>query len=100
MDVPSRLGTRQGMHGQQQRDGKSQTDGQGASLEYDFELAQDKQPLTVALGILPTQDVYPARGLRIGVQIDNQPMQIVDARQGFLDTFEEYTARNLAVSKN
>lgn len=93
------LGRGKGCMGSSNVMAKSQTDGQGASLEYDFELAQDKQPLTVALGILPTQDVYPARGLRIGVQIDNQPMQIVDARQGFLDTFEEYTARNLAVSK-
>lgn len=93
------LGRGKGCMGSSNVMAKSQTNGQGASLEYDFELAQDKQPLTVALGILPTQDVYPARGLRIGVQIDNQPMQIVDARQGFLDTFEEYTARNLAVSK-
>lgn len=93
------LGRGKGCMGSSNVMAKSQTDGQGASLEYDFELAQDKQPLTIALGILPTQDVYPARGLRIGVQIDNQPMQIVDARQGFLDTFEEYTARNLAVSK-
>lgn len=93
------LGRGKGCMGSSNVMAKSQTDGQGASLEYDFELAQDKQPLTVALGILPTQDVYLARGLRIGVQIDNQPMQIVDARQGFLDTFEEYTARNLAVSK-
>lgn len=93
------LGRGKGCMGSSNVMAKSQTDGQGASLEYDFELAQDKQPLTVALGILPTQDVYPARGLRIGVQIDNQPMQIVDARQGFLDTFEEYTARSLAVSK-
>lgn len=93
------LGRGKGCMGSSNVMAKSQTDGQGASLEYGFELAQDKQPLTVALGILPTQDVYPARGLRIGVQIDNQPMQIVDARQGFLDTFEEYTARNLAVSK-
>lgn len=93
------LGRGKGCMGSSNVMAKSQTDGQGASLEYDFELAQGKQPLTVALGILPTQDVYPARGLRIGVQIDNQPMQIVDARQGFLDTFEEYTARNLAVSK-
>lgn len=93
------LGRGKGCMGSSNVMAESQTDGQGASLEYDFELSQDKQPLTVALGILPTQDVYPARGLRIGVQIDDQPMQIVDARQGFLDTFEEYTARNLAVSK-
>lgn len=93
------LGRGKGCMGSSNVMAESQTGGQGASLEYDFELSQNKQPLTVALGILPTQDVYPARGLRIGVQIDDQPMQVVDARQGFLDTFEEYTARNLAVSK-
>lgn len=77
----------------------SESDGKGASLEYDFELSSDMQQLSIALGILPTQDVYPARGLRIGVQIDDQPLQIVDARAGFVDTFAEYTPQNLAVSK-
>lgn len=77
----------------------SEQDGKGASLEYDFELSSDMQQLSIALGILPTQDVYPARGLRIGVQIDDQPLQIVDARAGFVDTFAEYTPQNLAVSK-
>lgn len=77
----------------------SELDGKGASLEYDFELSSDMQQLSIALGILPTQDVYPARGLRIGVQIDDQPLQIVDARAGFVDTFAEYTPQNLAVSK-
>ncbi len=77
----------------------SATDGSGATLEYDFDLPQRVETLTVALGILPTQDVYPERGLRIGVQVDDQPLQIVDARQGFLDVFQEYTPKNLAVSK-
>lgn len=78
---------------------ESEPDGKGASLEYDFELSSDMQQLSIALGILPTQDVYPARGLRIGIQIDDQPLQIVDARAGFVDTFAEYTPQNLAVSK-
>ena len=77
----------------------SSTDGSGASLEYDFDLPQAVETLTVALGILPTQDVYPERGLRIGVQVDGQTLQIVDARQGFLDVFQEYTPKNLAVSR-
>ena len=77
----------------------SDQDRKGASLEYDFELSSDMQQLSIALGTLPTQDVYPARGLRIGVQIDDQPLQIVDARAGFVDTFAEYTPQNLAVSK-
>ncbi len=67
----------------------------GASLEYQVDMVSD----ILAIGILPTQDIYPARGLRIGVQIDDQPMQIVDARQGFNDIFGEYTKQNLSVSK-
>jgi len=54
---------------------------------------------SIAIGILPTQDIYPERGLRIGVQIDDQPVQIIDARRGLVDTFTEYTPQNLAVSK-
>jgi hypothetical protein len=53
----------------------------------------------VAIGILPTQDVDPARGLRLGVQIDDWPMATVDARQGLHDEFGEYTPKNLAQSK-
>lgn len=77
----------------------SSTDGKGAALEYDFTMPEQHDQLTIALGILPTQDVYPARGLRIGVQIDEQPMITVDARQGLHDEFREYTPQNLAVSK-
>jgi hypothetical protein len=72
------------------------TDGSGPALEYDIDLASDGK---VAIGILPTQDVYPARGLRLGVQIDDWPMATVDARQGFHDEFREYTPQNLAQSK-
>lgn len=72
----------------------------GAMLEYDLSpLASTSLPLTVAIGILPTQDVHPARGLRLGVQLDDQPMQVIDARRGLVDTFSEYTKQNLAVSK-
>jgi hypothetical protein len=72
-------------------------DGNGPKLEYEIELAHSQ--LSVAIGILPTQDVLPARGLRLGVQIDNQPMQVIDARQGLHDEFKEYTPQNLAQSK-
>lgn len=65
-------------------------------LEYDVNLAEGGW---VALGILPTQDVSPARGLRLGVQIDDLPMTVLDARQGLHDEFGEYTKSNLAVSK-
>ena len=86
-------------------------DGSGPKLEYDIELAStaaaaDSSPfslqssLSIAIGILPTQDIMPARGLRLGVQLDNQPMQVIDARQGLHDEFQEYTQKNLTQSKN
>ena len=72
----------------------------GAVIEYELSpSASDQSSLTVAIGILPTQDVYPARGLRLGVQFDDWPMATVDARQGFHDEFREYTPQNLAQSK-
>ena len=42
----------------------------------------------------------PARGLHLGVQLNNEPMQVIDARQGLHDEFKEYTPQNLAQSKN
>ena len=70
----------------------------GATLEYDINFSQSgKQKL--ALGILPTNDVNPARGLRIGVRVDDGEMQTIDARQGYVDTFNEYTKENIARSK-
>ena len=72
----------------------------GAVLEYDLSpLTSNSSFLTLAIGILPTQDVYPVRGLRLGVQLDGQPMQTIDARQGMHDEFREYTPQNLAQSK-
>lgn len=70
---------------------------QGATLEYDIET--DGGATTFAIGILPTQDILPERGLRIGIQVDEQPMRTIDARRVLVDTFMEYTPENLAVSK-
>ncbi|MFY1045979.1 glycosyl hydrolase 115 family protein [Chryseobacterium sp. GP-SGM7] len=53
----------------------------------------------VLLGILPTQDVNPGRGLRIAVSIDNEDPVIIDARKGYHDEFKEYTQENLSRSK-
>ncbi len=80
---------------------KSYPNGDGPVLEYDIEASPNPSEggAKVAIGILPTQDVYPARGLRLGVQIDDQPMQTIDARQGLHDEFGEYTPQNLAQSK-
>ncbi len=89
-------------------------DGSGPKLEYDInaqctmhnaqsaaacDSTANNCALKIAIGILPTQDVVPSRGLRLGVQIDDQPMQVIDARQGLHDEFGEYTPKNLAQSK-
>ncbi len=75
---------------------KEYKEGDGPVLEYEVELTGEGH---VAIGILPTQDILPARGLRLGVQLDNQPLQTLDARRGLVDTFLEYTPQNLAQSK-
>ena len=89
------LGRGEGCMGSDNVVAASDITGNGAALEYEIDLKTDK----VAIGILPTQDIRPERGLRLGVQIDNGPMKIIDARQGMVDTFGEYTPQNLAVSK-
>ena len=78
---------------------KEYPNGDGPALEYDINLSPTDGKGTVAIGILPTQDVVPARGLRLGVQIDDWPIATVDARQGLHDEFGEYTPKNLAQSK-
>ena len=77
---------------------KEYPNGDGPALKYDINLYPTDGKGTVAIGILPTQDVVPTRGLRLGVQIDDQPMQTIDARQGLHDEFGEYTPKNLAQS--
>jgi hypothetical protein len=79
---------------------KEYPNGDGPALEYDIDLSPKDGKGTIAIGILPTQDIMPARGLRLGVQLDNWPMTTVDARQGLHDEFQEYTPKNLAQSKN
>lgn len=89
------LGREEGCMGSNDVTAKSENDLSGARLEYDITLAKNGQ---VALGILPTQDINPARGLRLGVRIDHGPVVVLDARQGLHDEFKEYTKENLAVS--
>ena len=92
------LGRGEGNMGIEPVTAKSRPLGDGATLEYDINFSQSgKQKL--ALGILPTNDVNPARGLRIGVRVDDGEMQTIDARQGYVDTFNEYTKENIARSK-
>ncbi|WP_291028541.1 glycosyl hydrolase 115 family protein [Dysgonomonas sp. 37-18] len=66
-------------------------------LEYKIYLPKSRKT-TVCLGILPTQDVYPQRGLRIAAALDDQTPLILDARKGLVDTFGEYNKENLAKS--
>lgn len=66
-------------------------------LEYDI-LVPEEGTVKILLGLKPTQDVNPARGLRIAVGIDDKQPTMLDARKGFVDTYEEYTAENLARS--
>ncbi|WP_027452329.1 glycosyl hydrolase 115 family protein [Segatella albensis] len=92
------LGRGKGNMGIEPVTAKSRPLGDGATLEYDIHFSQSgKQKL--ALGILPTNDINPARGLRIGVRVDDGEMQTIDARQGYVDTFNEYTKENIARSK-
>lgn len=59
-------------------------------LEYDIYLPEDGD-LTVALGILPTQDINPARGLRMAIAVDDEMPHVVDMRKGMHNEFREYT---------
>ncbi len=72
--------------------------GSGPCLEYDIDVTESGN-VKVAIGILPTQDVCPERGLRIAVQMDNGEITTLDARRGLVDTFDEYTPGNLARTK-
>lgn len=67
-------------------------------LEYKLYLSK-KGKNTICLGVLPTQDISPKRGLRIAVGVDNQKPKTIDARKGFVDTFQEYTPSNLSNSE-
>ena len=92
------LGRGKGNMGIEPVTAKSRPLGDGATLEYDINFSRSgKQKL--ALGILPTNDINPSRGLRIGIRVDDGEMQTIDARQGYVDTFNEYTKENIARSK-
>ena len=67
-------------------------------MEYDIYLPEDGD-LTIALGILPTQDIDPTRGLRMAVSVDNEEPHILDMRKGMNNIFKEYTPENIARSK-
>lgn len=89
------LGRADGCMGIDRTTAPSAVAGEGPCLEYDIEVSRPDS-VKVAIGILPTQDVRPERGLRLAVQIDNGCVITVDARRGLVDTFDEYTPENLA----
>ena len=66
-------------------------------LEYKIYVSESGK-CPIAIGILPTQDINPARGLSLAVGIDDREPSVIDARQGLVDTFNEYTPKNLAAS--
>ena len=67
-------------------------------LEYDIYLPEGGE-LTIAIGILPTQDIDPKRGLRMAVSVDNEKPHILDMRKGMDNIFKEYTPENITRSK-
>ena len=79
--------------------GASDTTVQGSGARLEYAVETDGGRGRFAIGILPTQDVVPERGLRLGVALDGGEVRVVDARQGFHDEFREYTTENLARSK-
>ncbi len=91
------LGRGEGCMGSDNVTAASDETGRGPRLEYDIDIRKTG-PLKIAIGLLPTQDVQPERGLRLGVQLDNGELRVLDARRGLVDTFNEYTPQNLARS--
>ncbi len=69
-----------------------------ACLEYDVYVG-DRDTSVVCLGILPTQDIHPEKGLKIAVSVNDGEIIEIDARKGFVDTFNEYNRKNLSRSK-
>lgn len=91
------LGRGEGCMGINHVTAKSDETGAGPRLEYQMKISKVGQN-KIAIGILPTQDVQPERGLRLGVKLDEGDVQIIDARRGMVDTFSEYTPQNLSRS--
>ncbi len=93
------LGRGEGCMGIDNVTASSTTDSNNApTLEYDI-YVREGDSIKIAVGILPTQDVNPARGLRLAMQLDDGQAVTIDARRGLVDTFDEYTPANLKNSK-
>lgn len=70
---------------------------QAPCLEYNVYLPESGD-VQFLIGVIPTQDINPKRGLRIAIALDDDTPVVLDARQGMLDTFNEYSPKNLAKS--
>lgn len=93
------LGRSEGCMGIQPVTAPSIQPSEAPRLEYRV-LLTDADSVSLCIGILPTQDVNPERGLRLAVSLDDEAPLTLDARQGFKDEFAEYTPANLAKSPN
>ena len=93
------LGRDEGCMGIQPVTAPSAQPSEAPRLEYRV-LLTDADSVSLCIGILPTQDVNPERGLRLAVSLDDEAPLTLDARQGFKDEFAEYTSANLAKSPN
>lgn len=93
------LGRDEGCMGIQPVTAPSAQPSEAPRLEYRV-LLTDADSVSLCIGILPTQDVNPERGLSLAVSLDDEAPLTLDARQGFKDEFAEYTPANLAKSPN
>lgn len=93
------LGRDEGCMGIQPVTAPSAQPSEAPRLEYRV-LLTDADSVSLCIGILPTQDVNPERGLRLAVSLDDEAPLTLDARQGFKDEFAEYTPANLEKSPN
>ena len=93
------LGRSEGCMGIQPVTAPSIQPSEAPRIEYRV-LLTDADSVSLCIGILPTQDVNPERGLRLAVSLDDEAPLTLDARQGFKDEFAEYTPANLAKSPN
>lgn len=93
------LGRSEGCMGIQPVTAPSTQPSEAPRLEYRV-LLTDADSVSLCIGILPTQDVNPERGLRLAGSLDDEAPLTLDARQGFKDEFAEYTPANLAKSPN
>lgn len=93
------LGRDEGCMGIQPVTAPSAQPSEAPRLEYRV-LLTDADSVSLCIGILPTQDADPERGLSLAVSLNDEAPLTLDARQGFKDEFAEYTPANLAKSPN